>query len=211
MPPLTTTNNTLHGRAQSRSRPRVDIRYCTHCLCYSIHQPQTEENAPTDHGAVLHYYLARSPRPPIQPDRAGLYWPPCFLFKQWWLRQDWHRFTEHSQRSSSVKILFSSSPNDDWSLEDTGGDPRESMRSMLESSWDGGVMGIVPSGPGKGAEAASEFFADAMRQNKNSSMVNLRLPSYNITEAHKIYDNMAACDLCSFLSDNLRERKLIWF
>ena len=70
-------------------------------------------------------------------------------------------------------------------------------------------MGIVPSGPGKGAEAASEIVANAMRQNKN--VVDLRLPSYDITEAPKIYDNMAACDLCSFLSDNLRERKLIRF
>eukprot|EP00584_Thalassiosira_punctigera_P023761 CAMPEP_0172551992 /NCGR_PEP_ID=MMETSP1067-20121228/42971_1 /TAXON_ID=265564 ORGANISM="Thalassiosira punctigera, Strain Tpunct2005C2" /NCGR_SAMPLE_ID=MMETSP1067 /ASSEMBLY_ACC=CAM_ASM_000444 /LENGTH=426 /DNA_ID=CAMNT_0013339887 /DNA_START=32 /DNA_END=1312 /DNA_ORIENTATION=+ len=121
----------------------------------------------------------------------------------------------HRSSHSSYKITLSrSSPNDDdWGLEGAGRageDPRmEAMRSMLESSWDGELMGIVPSDPEKGAEAASESVDDAMRQSKNVLMVDLRLPSYDITEGPKMYDFMAAYNFCAFLSDKLRERKLI--
>jgi len=113
---------------------------------------------------------------------------------------------------NSSPTLLSSSPNDDdnWGLEDSDEDPRlQAMRSMLESSWDGEVMGTVPTNPEKGAEAASECVADAMRQNKNVLMVDLRLPTYDITEGSELYDSTAAYDFCSFLSDKLREKNLI--
>ncbi|KAL7534135.1 hypothetical protein ACHAXR_010430 [Thalassiosira sp. AJA248-18] len=115
----------------------------------------------------------------------------------------------HPHRSS---IVLFSSQNDDWTLEDSGEeeDPRlQAMRSMLEGSWDGAAMGTVPSNSEKAAEAASESIADAMGQNKNVLMIDLRLPSYDITEGPKSYDIMAAYDFCSFLSDNLRDLKLI--
>ncbi|KAL7547254.1 hypothetical protein ACHAWF_010576 [Thalassiosira exigua] len=82
------------------------------------------------------------------------------------------------------------------------------MRSMLEGSWNPS-MGVVPSDPRKAAEAAAESIADAMGQSKNVLMVDLRLPSYDITEGANLYNIMSTYDFCSFLSDNLRERKLI--
>ena len=104
--------------------------------------------------------------------------------------------------------------DDDWGLEDSSSmqeeDPRvAAMRSMLESSWDGEVMGVVPSNSEKAAEAASESVADALGRNRNILMIDLRLPSYDITEGPKCYDLCAACDFCGALSDNLRRRKLI--
>ncbi|KAL9191279.1 hypothetical protein ACHAXT_000985 [Thalassiosira profunda] len=125
-----------------------------------------------------------------------------------------HGFTVRAaselQTPSSTSIL--SSPNDDWGLGDAGqdDDPRlEAMRSMLESSWDDATMGVVPSDSAKAAEAAAESIADAMAQSKNVMMIDLRLPSYDITEGPKMYDAAAAYDFCSCLSDNLRERQLI--
>ena len=118
-----------------------------------------------------------------------------------------------SSRQTRRIITTLSSSNEDWGLEDTpqeeNEDPRlSSMRNMLESSWNPS-MGIVPTDPQKAAEAASESVANAMAQNTNVMMIDLRLPSYDVTEGTKMYDIMAAYDFCSFLSDNLRERGLI--
>jgi len=111
----------------------------------------------------------------------------------------------------SPSRICSSSSDDDWDLGDSGDDdPRvDAMRSMLESSWDGATMGVIPSGPEKAAEAAGESVADAMGKNKNVIMIDLRLPSYDITEGPKMYDIMSVYDFCSFLSDRLIDRNLI--
>ncbi|KAL7458442.1 hypothetical protein ACHAWC_010032 [Mediolabrus comicus] len=83
------------------------------------------------------------------------------------------------------------------------------MRAMLESSWDENTMGIIPSGPEQAAAAAADAVASAMAENHNVVLIDLRLPSYDISEGPKFYDIMAASDFCSFLSDRLRDRNLI--
>jgi hypothetical protein len=89
-------------------------------------------------------------------------------------------------------------------------DPRmEAMRSMLEKSWNGNSMGTVPATPEKAAEAAAESVAIAMGKQHNIIMIDLRLPSYDIMEGPKLYDKKAVYDFCSYLSDQLRQRKLI--
>ena len=114
-----------------------------------------------------------------------------------------------------------SSPNDgNWGFEDSADDDDEQireeedprlnvMRSMLQASWDTKSMGIVPVDAQSASDAAGESIADAMSQSKNVLMVDLWLPSYDITEGTKLYDMMAVYDFCSFLSDQLKERNLI--
>ena len=89
-------------------------------------------------------------------------------------------------------------------------DPRmEAMRKILESSWNGQEMGKVPSSPEKAAEAAAESVALAMGKSNNVLMIDLRLPSYDITEGPRLYDKKAVYDFCTTLSTELQKRKLI--
>lgn len=121
--------------------------------------------------------------------------------------------------SRRTQIIFSSPNDDNWGFEDSDDDDDEqireedprlnAMRSMLQSSWDTKSMGIVPVDPSSASEAAAQSIADAMSQSKNVLMIDLRLPSYDITEGTRLYDMMAVYDFCSYLSDQLRERKLI--
>ncbi|KAL3804308.1 hypothetical protein HJC23_011236 [Cyclotella cryptica] len=116
---------------------------------------------------------------------------------------------EYSVRLPSFRYTphLSSSSNDDWGMEP---DPRmEAMRSMLEKSWNGNSMGKVPARPENAAEAAADSVASAMAKQHNILMIDLRLPSYDITEGPKLYDKKAVYDFCTCLSDQLRERKLI--
>ena len=128
----------------------------------------------------------------------------------------------HSATTTNTIHFLSSTPdnndNDDgnWGFEDNNINDREeedprltSMRAMLESSWDEKIMGIIPSGPEQAAAAAADAVASAMAENHNVVLIDLRLPSYDISEGPKFYDIMAASDFCSFLSDRLRDRNLI--
>ncbi len=130
----------------------------------------------------------------------------------------------HSATTTNTIRFLSSTPgnnNDDddgnWGFEDNNINDREeeedprltSMRAMLESSWDENTMGIIPSGPEQAAAAAADAVASAMAENHNVVLIDLRLPSYDISEGPKFYDIMAASDFCSFLSDRLRDRNLI--
>jgi hypothetical protein len=123
-----------------------------------------------------------------------------------------------SVKTTSTNRFLASTPDDDdddnWGLEDTttnaSEDPRlKAMRTMLESSWNDKTMGVVPSSAEKAAEAAADSVANAMAKNHNVVMIDLRLPSYDITEGPKLYDIMAASDFCSYLSDRLCEKNLI--
>ena len=73
----------------------------------------------------------------------------------------------HIRKSHRSRRFRSSShghsiPDDDWGMGDSWGDseasyedPRvEAMRSMLESSWDGSLMGVIPTSSEKASVAA---------------------------------------------------------
>ena len=123
----------------------------------------------------------------------------------------------HYRSTFSITRLSSTPDNNDeednWGLDDTNPEPEDprlnAMRTMLESSWNDKTMGVVPSSAEKAAQAAADSVANAMAENHNVVMIDLRLPSYDITEGPKLYDVMAASDFCSYLSDELRERNLI--
>ena len=105
------------------------------------------------------------------------------------------------------RCTFTLSLSDDWSTEE---DSRmKEMRNILENSWNGKEMGTVPSNPEKAAEAAAESIAVAMARSHNVLMVDLRLPSYDITEGSRLYDKQAVYDFCTSLSDQLQRKKLI--
>ena len=116
-----------------------------------------------------------------------------------------HKVTWNKQEISRC-TLAQSSP-DNWGMED---DPRmEAMRKMLEGSWNGQEMGKIPSSPEKAAEAAAESVALAMGKSHNVLMIDLRLPSYDITEGPRLYDKKAVYDFCTTLTTELQEKKLI--
>ncbi|KAL7468363.1 hypothetical protein ACHAXS_008582, partial [Conticribra weissflogii] len=129
-----------------------------------------------------------------------------------------HPIVRSSSRGFHLSSSFNNDDDGDWGFEDVGGasgndsynDPRvDALRSILESSWDGNSMGVVPSNPEKAAEAAAESVALAMGRGHNVLMIDLRLPAYDITEGPKLYDIYAAYKFCSYLSERLIQRKLI--
>lgn len=72
-----------------------------------------------------------------------------------------------SSRGFHLSSSFGSGDDGDWGFEDSEGasgngsydDPRvDALRSILESSWDGNSMGLVPSSPEKAAEAAGNEY-----------------------------------------------------
>ena len=125
-------------------------------------------------------------------------------------------------KRSSLSLPASSDDDDNyynWGIDDNDDndepDNKENdarlnaMRSVLQSSWDTKSMGIIPTDPQSAAMAAGQSVANALSRDKNVILIDLKLPSYDITEGSKVYDSMAVYDFCSFLSDNLRERKLL--
>jgi len=143
----------------------------------------------------------------------------CLFASAWMTGVSRSIISSHHRSTSSIEtytILYSTPDNNDednWSLDDTdpsSQDPRlNAMRTMLESSWNDKTMGVVPTSAEKAAEAAADSVANAMAENHNVVMIDLRLPSYDVTEGPKLYDVMAASDFCAYLSDKLREKNLI--
>ena len=120
------------------------------------------------------------------------------------------------------KCTLAQSSYDDWDTEDDDmeGEYEDSMpvtddmrvkamRILLEQSWNSKDMGTVPTSPEKAAEAAAESVASAMAKSHNVMMIDLSLPSYDITEGSRFYDRKAVYDFCTYLTTQLRERKLI--
>jgi hypothetical protein len=105
-------------------------------------------------------------------------------------------------RHNSNSFLHSSINDDDeesWGFDDDNNnlnkDTRlDTLRSLLESSWNQPTMGIVPTTPTNAAIAATECISNAMTSSSSSSnimMIDLRLPSYDIAEGQRAYDIMA--------------------
>lgn len=82
----------------------------------------------------------------------------------------------------------------------------EAMRKSLESSWDDTVMGVVPTDPESAAEAAAESIEKAFSDNRNVVVVNLGLPSYDITQGVESYDEALAVEFCVSLTSAIEDR-----
>ena len=79
----------------------------------------------------------------------------------------------------------------------------DSMRSLLESSWNVGTMGAVPTSPQSAAHSASEAIGSALSRNKKLLQVDIRLPSFDVTQGPNIYDEISSVEFCCQLADNL--------
>ena len=111
----------------------------------------------------------------------------------------------HSKKSS-----FSSSPELCLSSSSSDNDDINSIRRILEASWNSDMMGTVPSDP---KDAAKEAFAGMLSATEDGKeglfFVDLRLPIYDITQGSEMYDEVTAVEYCIELSKCLRGQSAI--
>ena len=122
-------------------------------------------------------------------------------------------------RQSSNSFLHTSiNDNDDeesWGFDDDTNnrnkDARlDTLRSILESSWNQPTMGIVPTTPTNAAIAATECISNAMTSSStNIMMIDLRLPSYDIAEGQRAYDTMAVYNFGVELANRMKQIGLV--
>jgi hypothetical protein len=115
-------------------------------------------------------------------------------------QQQWRHFSKSSLHSSinddddDDEIWGFDNGNNNLNKDETTTTRLDTLRSILESSWNQPSMGIVPTTPTNAAIAATECIANAMQSSSSSTnimMIDLRLPSYDIIEGHRAYDSMA--------------------
>eukprot|EP00586_Coscinodiscus_wailesii_P017536 CAMPEP_0172497976 /NCGR_PEP_ID=MMETSP1066-20121228/107693_1 /TAXON_ID=671091 /ORGANISM="Coscinodiscus wailesii, Strain CCMP2513" /LENGTH=414 /DNA_ID=CAMNT_0013271037 /DNA_START=294 /DNA_END=1538 /DNA_ORIENTATION=- len=95
--------------------------------------------------------------------------------------------------------------NDDDDDNAKKNDQLSAMRNALESSWDGDLMGILPSTPAAGAEASAEAVAAVVKDGVSVVMVNILLPSYDITQGPNSYDEVLMAEFGTALAENLKK------
>jgi hypothetical protein len=85
------------------------------------------------------------------------------------------------------------------------------LRSILESSWNQPTMGIVPTTPTNAAIAATECISNAMTSSSSTNimMIDLRLPSYDIIEGQRAYDTMAVYNFGVELAHRMEQIGLV--
>lgn len=117
---------------------------------------------------------------------------------------NWHQNQKH--RLSRHVGLWSSPSSEDNNHQDDGRTNVDAMRSLLESSWNVGTMGEVPTSPDSAAEAASQSITASLQAqpNKRLLQVDIRLPSFDIRQGPNIYDDIQAVEFCCQLAENLR-------
>lgn len=84
----------------------------------------------------------------------------------------------------------------------------DAMRRILEQSWDSSKMGDVPTSASSAASAAAKSLNVAMSDSsseKNTFMVDINLPSLDVTMGPNIYDDVAAVEFCIELAKNLKQ------
>ena len=103
-------------------------------------------------------------------------------------------------------VLSLSSPSPDNSQPDDGRTNVDAMRTLLESSWNVGTMGEVPTSPDSAAEAASQSITAALKAQPNRRLlqVDIRLPSFDIRQGPNIYDDIQSVEFCCQLAEKLR-------
>ena len=97
-------------------------------------------------------------------------------------------FSGTQSRSHNFQIFSSSN------------DELESMRRLLESSWNSDAMGEVPSDVNAGANEAYSAILSASDRGINIFFVDLLLPSYDVTQGSNLYDEVLSVEYCIALS-----------
>ena len=90
--------------------------------------------------------------------------------------------------------------------DDSGRTNVDAMRSLLESSWNVGTMGEVPTSPESAARAASHSIAAALaaQPRRRLLQVDIRLPSFDVRQGPNVYDDVQSVEFCCQLAENLR-------
>lgn len=119
---------------------------------------------------------------------------------------DLHRNKHKQQRTQHVVLSSSPSSPDNNNPQDDGRTNIDAMRSLLESSWNVGTMGEVPTSPESAAEAASQSIVASLeaQPSKRLLQVDIRLPSFDIRQGPNIYDDVQSVEFCCQLAENLR-------
>ena len=122
-------------------------------------------------------------------DRSILLYPSKSFFQQ---KQPQ---LSQSYQGGSTSHLFSDA------VDGNGNDEFDAMRNMLESSWDATKMGRVPMDATEGAEEAATAVLAAIDQGVEIFLIDLLLPSYDITQGSNLYDEVLGVEYCIALAE----------
>jgi len=86
------------------------------------------------------------------------------------------------------------------------------MRRALEESWNAATMGPVPTTPKSAASTAADSIVSALRDRREKNMMytrrifllDLALPSFDVTSGPNVYDDVAAVEFCTELAKCLK-------
>jgi hypothetical protein len=113
----------------------------------------------------------------------------------------------HSLFRATQSSALSMSSNDAGS---GGGESSlDAMRRLLEGSWNADSMGSVPSSPQAAANEAGGSLLSAKDRGHRLFMVDILLPSYDITQGFNLYDEVEAVNFCVALSKVLKGKTCI--
>lgn len=111
--------------------------------------------------------------------------------------------SRHAANARSTPCLHSSQDDrdNDSSLDD--------MRRLLEASWNVDTMGSVPTNPEDAADVAATCIQSAADSGDSIFMVDLLLPTYDITQGTNMYDELLAVEFCIALAKSMEEKSCI--
>jgi Domain of unknown function (DUF1995) len=120
-----------------------------------------------------------------------------------WLATQVSGFVAFPRRGTHVTFvpLQSSNKPDDGSI--------EAMRRLLEGSWNTETMGKLPATPEDAANEAGGSLLTARERGHNLMLINLLLPSYDITMGSNLYNEVDAVNFCLLLSQFLEGKASI--
>jgi hypothetical protein len=129
-------------------------------------------------------------------------------------RSSLHSFiNDNSKYDDDDDEIWGFDDDDNNNLENDDSTRLDTLRSILESSWNQPSMGIVPTTPNNAAIAATDCISNAMMHSfKNHNavmMIDLRLPSYDIIEGRRGYDTMAVYNFGVELANRMQNRGLV--
>ncbi len=90
----------------------------------------------------------------------------------------------------------------------------QELRRQLESSWNIESMGSVPTNPESAADAAASSLLSAMSRSASGSpssifLIDILLPSYDITQGTNLYDEVLATEFCIALAKFFKGKSMI--
>lgn len=95
------------------------------------------------------------------------------------------------------------------SINDDGDDGIDSIRSMLEASWDSDTMGQVPSDSKIAARESWSSIQSASDQGVSIFFVDLLLPTFDVTQGSHLYDEVLCVEYCIGLAECFKEKSRI--